>query len=127
MAESFDKSQLPAESFDAVLAEMRTMCDWPHLGHTSTDSLTGLADRLQAAHEREVGERDVLIHDLRMIEDTLRAGYRRMAEASGCTEDAGKASSIVLAINDLRARADAAVALLRRAQELAVNVPKPTT
>lgn len=50
-----------AESFDAALAEMRAACEWPRLGHTGVDFLTGLANRLSAAHEAEVAERDARI------------------------------------------------------------------
>jgi hypothetical protein len=75
-AESFDKSQLPEESFDAVLAEMRTACDWPRLGHTGVDFLTGLANRLQSAHEAEVAElRETAT---KMADELLSARMNRM-------------------------------------------------
>lgn len=86
-----------AESFDAVLAEMRTACDWPRLGHTGVDFLTGLANRLQSAHEAEVAERD------RMVGEQLAIAERAKAEALRQQQERLAAT----------VRADRAVGLLR--------------
>ena len=103
-----------AESFDAVLAEMRLSYNKPIA--TSPTRLE-FADRLQSAHEAEVAVRDARVAD-------LQAALYRWVPRADHGQQAADDATLLIGMTEcpadepgeaMRQRADRAVALLRRA------------